>query len=161
MKAVFDVAAACDPASEIEAPNLIPNTRLRPADILTGALGHGSHALDVGICSPDAVGAGDDCVDTMYRGRAAPYEPHLDTLVRQHITYQPLIWSSYGRPHSQTTSILRTLTTRLTRRRGGHGGEWRYQRIRATIGVELMRRAVACVRSCYTAKHGAAALHVV
>ena len=97
----------------------------------------------------------------MFCGKSAPYEPYIDALSRQNITYQPMIWSAFGRPHSQTTSILRTLSKRLTRRRGGRGGEWRYQRIRATIGVELMRRAVACVRSCYTAKHGAAALHVV
>ena len=35
-RTIFDVVAACDPAAELEAADLIPGTRLRPADILTG-----------------------------------------------------------------------------------------------------------------------------
>ena len=40
-----------------------------------------------------------------------------------------------------------------------HGENWQVCQaadgyVHATIGVELMRRAVAGVRSCYTAKHG-------
>jgi hypothetical protein len=151
-KIIHDVAASIDPTTELEAPGLIPNTRLRPADVLTGALGVGRHALDIGICSPDAHDAGTDCVEAMYRSKSAYYEPYRDSLDRQVITYLPLIWSAYGRPHAQTTSTLRTLSNRLTRRRGDSGSEWRYGRLRTAISVELMRRAAACVRSCYTAK---------
>ena len=47
VKVVHDVASACDANTELEAPGLIPHTRLRPADILTGAIGNGRHALDI------------------------------------------------------------------------------------------------------------------
>jgi hypothetical protein len=151
-KIVLDLAASCDPTTELEAPGLIPNTRLRPADVLTGALGVGRHALDIGICSPDAHDAGNDCVETMFRSKSAYYEPYRESLDRQNITYTPLIWSAFGRPHAQTSSVLRTLCKRLTRRRGDKGDEWRYTRLRTAISVELMRRAAACVRSCFTPK---------
>ena len=160
VKVVHDVASACDPNTELEAPGLIPATRLRPADILTGALGNGRFALDVGICSPDAFDAGDDCVVSMYRAKSRTYAAHHEALERQNITYQPLIWSTFGRPHTETTSTLRTLAKRLTRGRGGNGDEWRYQRIRAAIGVEIMRRAAACMRSCFTAKQAERALYL-
>ena len=127
-KAIYDAAKACDPNSQLEAPNLIPGTRLRPADVLTGALSNGLLALDIGIASPDAQHAGNDCVDTMYAQKSTTYVAHEATLQRQNITYQPLIWSAHGRPHPSTTSTLRTLATRLSRRRGYSGGEWRYRR---------------------------------
>ena len=73
-------ANACGPGTELEAPGLIPGTRLRPADVLTGALGNGLVALDVGIASPDAVAAGQDCVQNMYRRKTEYYEAHSDTL---------------------------------------------------------------------------------
>ena len=151
-RTIFDVASACDPTAELEAPNLIPNTRLRPADILTGALGNGRHALDIGICSPDAVDAGDDCVDTMFKKKNEYYSAHTEALALQNIEYKPLMWSAYGRPHDATTSTLRTLAKRLTRRRGGTACEWRYERLRSAIGVEIMRRGAACVRHCWMAK---------
>ena len=133
---------------------MIPGTALRPADVLTGAIGNGLHALDIGIASPDAQDCGTDCVDTMFKNKVEKYARYRETLQRRNITYLPLIWSAYGRPHDQTTSTLRTLTKRLTRRRGGNGTEWRYERLKAAIGVELMRRAAACVHACYTARSG-------
>lgn len=47
------------------APGLIPGTLLRPADVLKGAAGGGLSALDVGIASPDAAGAGNDPTEAM------------------------------------------------------------------------------------------------
>ena len=84
-RAIFDVAATCDPSTELEANNLIPGKKLRPADILTGAVGSGRHALDVGICSPDARGAGEDCIATMYKAKVDYYEPYIEDLSRQSI----------------------------------------------------------------------------
>eukprot|EP00973_Karenia_brevis_P028436 3918763-Karenia_brevis.AAC.2 len=132
-KQVYEPARQCDPSAELEAPGLIPGTRLRPADVLTGALGHGLTALDIGIASPDASHAGDDCTATMYANKLATYAPYSDVLDRQNITYQPLIWSAYGRPHPRTTAVLRTLATRLARRRGCSDAEWRFRRLRAAI----------------------------
>ena len=148
-KYLHDNAAVCDPNTEMEAIDLIPGTRLRPADVLTGALGNGRTALDVGIASPDATDAGTDCVETMRRRKIEYYRPYTDRLERQNISYCPLVWSAYGRPHAETTTTLRTLSTRIMRRRGGGSSEWRYLRMRSAIGVELMRRAAACVRACW------------
>ena len=107
-----------DPGAELEAPGLIPGTRLRPADILTSSLNAGLTALDIGVASPDAVNAGVDCVATMYNRKMLSYADHEPTLSRQNIEYQPCVFSCYGRPHPRTTSILRTLAKRLSRRRG-------------------------------------------
>ena len=90
----MDVAKACDPACELEPARLIHGTRLRPADVLTGALGTGLTALDIGIASPDARHAGADCTSTMYSAKVEYYAPHADAFSSQNITYQPLIWSA-------------------------------------------------------------------
>ena len=49
-RAIFNIAAACDPSAELEASDLIPGKQLRHADVLTGAIGSGRHAIDVGLC---------------------------------------------------------------------------------------------------------------
>ena len=65
-RALFDEVLQVDLAAELEAPGLIPGTLLRPADVLTGALGPGRLAFDIGIASPDAQHAGTECLDSMY-----------------------------------------------------------------------------------------------
>ena len=57
---VHAAAQQCDHTSEMEVPGLIPGTDLRPADVLTSALGNAYTALDVSICSPHALEAGTD-----------------------------------------------------------------------------------------------------
>ena len=146
---VFGEAARCDPNTELEAPGLIPGTALRPADVLTGALGEGLTALDIGIASPDATNAGADCTISMYTRKMQTYAPYAAALTSQNITYQPLVWSAYGRPHPRTTAILRTLATRLARRRGCSDAEWRYMRLRAALALEVWRRGAKMVRSCW------------
>ena len=54
-----------DPTMEVEPAGLIPGTSLRPADILTGALGNGLVAIDIGIASPDAQGVGENFLQAM------------------------------------------------------------------------------------------------
>ena len=58
---IHAAAQQCDHTSEMEVPGLIPGTDLRPADVLTSALGNAYTALDVSICSPHASEAGVDC----------------------------------------------------------------------------------------------------
>ena len=146
---VHDAAKVCDPGAELEAPGLVPGTRLRPADVLTGALGNGFLALDVGVASPDAAAAGPDCAATMYRRKVEYYSAHADALARHNITYQPLVFTCYGRPHPRTTAILRTLATKQSRRRGCSDGEWRYRRMAAAIDTEVWRRAARQVQACW------------
>ena len=80
-----------DPGAETQVAGLIPGTDLRPADILTVAIGGGAVALDIGICSPDAQNAGNDCVVKMGERKINYYAPHAAALDRQNISYYPLI----------------------------------------------------------------------
>ena len=66
---VFDLVQLADPTATTEVPELIPsNPALRPADIYTEAAIPGTRAaLDIGICSPDASGAGLDCCESMHK----------------------------------------------------------------------------------------------
>ena len=63
-------ARPCDPSAEIEPLGLIPShPTLRPADVLTSAALPGRlAALDVGVASPHAASAGDDCTEMRITG---------------------------------------------------------------------------------------------
>ena len=65
----------CDPTAESEVTGLIPGTDLRPADILTQALGNTVTALDVGITSLDSIRTGTDCTDSMFQRKMDYYRP--------------------------------------------------------------------------------------
>ena len=97
--------------------SLIPGTDLRPADILTSALGNAYTALDVSICSPHASEAGADCTQSRVQAKHQYYGPHLDSLLRQNISYCPVVWSAYGRPHPDTLAVLRSLSKSIARKR--------------------------------------------
>ena len=139
----------CDPSAETEVPGLIPGTDLRPADILTQAFGNCLTALDVGITSPDARYAGYDCTESMVQRKLEHYGPHLSTLERQNIEYTPLVWSSYGRPNARTVSVLRTLSKRISRRRGTVTAQAVYHSLHSAISTEIWRRAAKQVFHCW------------
>ncbi len=103
---IHSAARIADPAAEIEPLGLIPfHPLLRPDDIFTSAAAHGRlSALDVGICSPDSVDAGDDCTESMRQRKLGDYSAHLPALESQNITYTPMTWSAYGRPHKVSTT---------------------------------------------------------
>ena len=84
---IHAAAQQCDHNSEMEVPGLIPGTDLRPADILTSALGNAYTALDVSICSPHASEAGVDCTQSRVQAKLEHYGPHLATLLRQNISF--------------------------------------------------------------------------
>jgi len=148
-RALFEDVCQVDPAAELEAQGLIPGTLLRPADVLTCALGPGRLALDIGIASPDAQHAGTDCLDSVYTRKQEHYAEHASALDRQNITYQSVLFSCYGRPYARTTTLLCTLAKRVAWRRGCLASEWRYKRLRARLSVEIWRRAALMVRSCW------------
>ena len=81
--------------------------------------------------------------------KIAKYAPYRDFLERQNIEYKPLVFSCYGRPHPNTTAILRTLAKRIARRRGCSAGEWRFRRMRARFAVQIWCRAGRMVQSCW------------
>ena len=92
---IHAAALQCDHTSEMEVPGLIPGTNLRPADVLTSALGNAYTALDVSICSPHALEAGTDCTQSRVEAKLEHYGPHLAALLRQNISYTPIVWSAY------------------------------------------------------------------
>lgn len=76
---MLEVCHLADPSAETEIRNLFPDApTLRPADIFTSAAFPGRMAaLDIGICCPDANGAGLDCCDSMHNCKIDRYKEHL------------------------------------------------------------------------------------
>ena len=64
-------AQSCDCTAEMEVHGLIRGTDLRPADVLTSALGNSCTALDISICSPHAQQAAADCTQTRHEAKLA------------------------------------------------------------------------------------------
>ena len=118
---LFKAFSQIEPSTEIEPIGLIlSRPLLRPADVLTGASGLTGclAALDVGICSPNARGAGEDCLQTMLNRkneRMIPFESELD---QAGVHYKPIIFSCYGRPHADAIKLISSLARRMARRSG-------------------------------------------
>ena len=142
-------AQQCDHTAEMEVPGLIPGTDLRPADILTSALGNAYTALDVSICSPHASEAGADCTQSRVQAKLQHYGPHLDSLLRQNISYSPVVWSAYGRPHPDTLAVLRSLSKSIARKRNVASAEVVFHRLHSSITLEIWRRTARQVRACW------------
>ena len=142
-------ARQCDHTAEMEVPGLIPGTDLRPADILTSALGNAYTALDVSICSPHAGEAGADCTLSRVQAKLQHYGPHLDSLLRQNISYCPVVWSAYGRPHPDTLAVLRSLSKSIARKRNVASAEVVFHRLHSSITLEIWRRTARQVRACW------------
>ena len=104
----------------MEVPGLIPGTDLRPADVLTSALGNAYTALDVSICSPHASEAGVDCTQSRVQAKLEHYGPHLAALLRQNISYTPIVWSAYGRPHPDMLTDRFALSQQIHRAQTQH-----------------------------------------
>ena len=86
---------------------ILDRPSLRPADIFTSAAIPGRMAaLDIGICSPDASHASDDCCEQMMRTKLSKYSKYERALDVQGVTYKPLIFSCYGRCHPDTVTVL-------------------------------------------------------
>ena len=113
---VHTLALAADPAAELEPEGLIASRPgLRPADVLTSAASSRLAALDVGIVSPDAIGAGDDCVAAMAERKRGKYAAQAGELDRVGVDYVPLVRKADGRPHDWTVAVLRAMAQRAAR----------------------------------------------
>ena len=104
-------------------------------------------ALDVGICSPCAAGAGSDCVESMRQRKLARMADYTAELEGAGVEYRPITFSCFGRPHPEAKQLLRSFARRLARRRGGEA-HLEERRLAASIGVEIWRRAARMVRQC-------------
>ena len=155
---LHEAAHQCDHTAEMEVPGLIPGTDLRPADILTSALGNAYTALDVSICSPHALEAGTDCTQSRVAAKLERYGPHLPALLRQNISYTPVVWSAYGRPHADTLTVLRSLSKSIARKRNIASAEVVFHRLHSSISLEIWRRSSRQVRACWPATDLSASL---
>ena len=158
--AILPLAHLADSSTSLEPLGLIPShPSLRPADLLCSAAYPGRlAALDVGVTSPDASGAGDDCCENMYQRKRGDYRQHLKELeIDQQILYRPLIWSTWGRCHREAQCVLRTLSVQAARRHGLRDHSLILRRTHAAIGVQLVRRTVRMLRACTPFLHDAEA----
>ena len=148
--AVLPLVHLADPHVTLETPELIPNAPgLRPADLFSdSALPGGSAALDIGICSPDASGAGSDCCASMFARKREHYANHLDDMARRGLQYMPLVFSCYGRVHADSEVALEHIAKQASRRLGVVGHRPLLRRARAGIAVAIWCRAAAMARAC-------------
>ena len=105
-------------------------------------------ALDIGICSPDACGAGEDCCDSMHDTKLKRYKEFLDGRFGPDFIYCPLIFSCYGRVHPESMAILRNISQGAARRRGLLDFRGLFARLLRNIGVAIWRRAALMVHDC-------------
>ena len=147
---LHSMAASVDSAAETEPEGLIASRpHLRPADVLTSAF-HNGHlaAVDVGVISPSAAGAGRDCVVTMAQRKLERMQPFADELEAAGVEYQPFAISCWGRMHPTARQMLVCLAKRIARRQGGSSHGAVLQRLAARITVVVMRRAARMVLKC-------------
>ncbi len=144
---LHSMSASVDTAAETGPEGLIASRpHLRPADVLTGAF-HNGHlaAVDVGVISPSAAGAGLDCVVTMAQRKLERMQPFADELEAFGIQYQPFAISCWGRMHPAALQMLGRLARRMARREGGSSHRAVLQRLVARITILVMRRAARMV----------------
>ena len=98
--------------------------------------------------APEASGSGLDCAAAMHTNKHARYAPHQSELERGNVQYVPMVWSAFGRPHAETTTIIRQLTKKAARRRGLLNAALLERRACAKIGTEIWRRAARMVMQC-------------
>ena len=108
----------------------------------------GRVAADVGVTSPDAAGAGEDCTEAMFQRKLVKYGPVLNELRSQGLSYVPLVWSSWGRPHAEASACIEWASKRAARLRSLPGHAVLRSRWEAVIGTEIWRRVAAMLRAC-------------
>ena len=147
---VLALVHLADSSASTEIRELIPDRpNLRPADIFTSAAIPGRMAaLDIGICSPDAGHAGDDCCEEMMRAKLRTYSLYESSLNAQGITYKPLVFSCYGRCHPDCVLTLDYVARRAARQRGLCNFTGLLHRARRNISVAIWRRAAKMVHAC-------------
>ena len=161
--AIFALASLADGAAVTEVSGLIASRpALRPADILTTAAIPGSlAALDIGVCSPDAEGSGDDACVAMRKGKCDKYAPFFDELAADGFTHLPIVMSCYGRHHPDGLQALRHMADVAARRHGYSSGLPFLRRTRALLGVQLWRRVASMARMCRAAPSFQEAVHLL
>ena len=66
------------------------------------------------------------------------YGPHLSSLLRHNMSYIPVVWSAYGRPHRDTLTVLRSFSKSIARKRNFVSAEVVHQELHASITLETV-----------------------
>ena len=145
---VLELVHLADSSAVTKVRQLFPDTpNLRPAGIFKAAALPGRMAaLDVGICCPDASGAGSDCCDSMFHSKVDKYRVYLDA--QSDFEYRPLVFSCYGRVHPEAVAIFETLARSAARKHGVIDHKGLLARLYRNIGVEIWKRAASMVYDC-------------
>ena len=141
---------AGDSSTSLETPGLIPSApSLRPADILTGSA-HPTwqSAVDVMIKAPATVGYGVDVTEVGKQEKLQRYGPYLDELEDEGIRYQPAVFSSYGRFHTDVVVMLKMAARRAALRQLEDSESKLYNKWAQDIIAAVWKRAAAMVNSC-------------
>ena len=148
--ALMSLASLADPAAALEPLGVIPSTpNVRPADVLsTAALPGCTAALDVGVISPDSIGAGPDCCEAMVQRKLQTYAAYQGELDRRGVRFVPIAFSCYGRVHPEAAASIHRLAAAAARRQGAAHAGTLERRARCWISVAIIRRAVAMMRAC-------------
>ena len=94
-----------------------------------------------------ADGTLDPC-DRYKSDKLRKHDKYLCEMRAQGITYQPIIWSAWGRAHSDASTALRALATRAARRRGLVAGTDLLREIKLDIALAIQARAARMVQAC-------------
>ena len=122
---------------------------VRPADIYTNAALPGRDAaLDITIVSSEAAHAGQDCLQTAFRGKFRKYRNILPDLNRQGIAFKPMVWTTEGAPHPVVLRILSFVCKQASRRNSCGGEEQMLVRWQREIGIAIQRRKAAMIAAC-------------
>ena len=90
-----------------------------------------------------------DCTQTRHEAKLAHYSPHLPSLLRENISYTPIVWSAYGRPHRDTLTVLCSLIESISRKRNFVSAEVVYQKLHASITLEIRKRSALQIWACW------------
>ena len=148
---VHAAAQSCDCTAGMEVLGLIPGTDLRPADVLTSALGNSHTALrHLGLLpARSSLLVPTARVQTRHESKLAHYGPHLPSFLRQNISHTPIVWSACGRPHRDTLTVLRPPSKSIARKRDFVSAEVVYQKLHASITLEIWKRSAQQIRASW------------
>ena len=97
----------------------------------------------------DAQQAGPDCTQTRHEAPLAYCGPDLSSLLRQNISYTPIVWSACGRPRPETLTVVRSLSKSIARKRNFVSAEVVCQKLHASITLEIWNRSARQIRACW------------
>ena len=147
VSSVSDGMMLADPSTRLEVRGLTDSAE-RPADFLTRAAIPGTEAaLDVTIAAQDAKHAGLDACASAYRRKMARYRHLLPALHRVGVVFRPMVWSTEGRPHAQTTRMLRAAVRMVRSTKGAEAASGLQNRWDHEIAIAIQRRKAAMVRA--------------